>query len=460
MRTHTCGELTKKQVGKIVTLSGFVESIRSFGKLTFIDLRDFYGKTQIVLKGIKDADKLRNESVIQVKGEVKARMKGKENNDIKTGAIEVTAKEMKIFATPPILPFQLHDTNIDEDVRLKHRFLDLRRDEMKDKIVLRHKVKSIVRKFMDSKGFIDIETPTLTKRTPEGSRDYIVPSRLHAGKFYALPQSPQLFKQSLMISGFDKYYQLARCWRDEDLRKDRQPDFMQIDLEQSWVEEQDIQDLVEELLVLIWKECFDIKLKTPFPRISYADSMKKYGCDKPDMRKDLKTDWAFCWVVDWPLFEYSEEEDRLTSAHHPFTMPVEKDIPLLDKSPEKVMARSYDIVLNGWELGGGSIRITDPKLQQKIFSVLQLDKETQQQRFGFLLEALKYAPPHGGLAIGMDRLISLMTNSESIRDVIAFPKNQKGKCLMTDAPSEVELLLLDENHIEVTEYEEDYKKKK
>lgn len=455
LRTHTCGELTKKKAGKKVTLAGFVDSIRSHGALTFIDLRDRYGKTQVVLKGIKGTDKLRNESVAIIKGTVKPRMKGKENPDLKTGGVEVKADELKILRNPPALPFQLTDTNIKEDVRLKHRYLDLRREEMKDKIILRHKIKRIARNYLEDKGFLDIETPTLTKRTPEGARDFIIPSRLHAGKFYALPQSPQLFKQTLMIAGFDKYYQLARCWRDEDLRKDRQPDFMQIDIEQSFVDEKDIQDLTEGLLKKIWKEALGVNLKIPFPRITYEKAMKKYGNDKPDMREELKTDWAFCWVTDWPLFEWSEEEDRLTSAHHPFTMPREEDIKLLDKEPDKVMARSYDIVLNGWELGGGSIRITDPKLQEKIFSTLKIDKKTQKRRFGFLLEALKYAPPHGGIALGMDRLLALITKSESIRDVIPFPKNQSARDLMTGAPSEVELLLLDENHIEVTEFEED-----
>ncbi len=449
MRTHTCGELRKKDSGKKVTLAGWVDTIRSHGKITFIDLRDRYGKTQVVLKGIEDAVRLKNESIVLIKGEVKSRLKGRENPDLATGEIEVAAESMDILCNPPELPFQLHDENINEEVRLKYRYIDLRRERMKNNIILRHKVKQVIHKYLDSKGFLDIETPLLTKRTPEGSRDYIVPSRLHAGKFYALPQSAQLYKQLLMVSGFDKYYQMARCFRDEDLRKDRQPVFTQVDIEQSFVDEEDLMKLIEGLLKKLWKEVLNIDIKTPFPRMTYEEAMRKYHSDKPDMRKVWGTDFAFLWIVDFPLFEWSDEENKLVSVHHPFTMPQEKDMYLLEKEPEKVKARAYDIVLNGYEIGGGSIRVHDPKLQEKIFKILKIDKKTAKRRFGFLVEALKYAPPHGGLALGLDRICAIMTNSESIREVIAFPKNKQAKSPLTGAPSEVEKYLLEENHIKI-----------
>ncbi len=450
LRTHTCGELNKSHVGKVVTLGGWVDTIRSHGKVSFIDLRDRYGKTQVVIRGLSKVSELRDESIILVTGEVKARLKGRENPKISTGDIELIASDLRILSTPPELPFPVHnDERVNEDTRLKYRYLDLRRERMKNNIIIRHKVKSIVRDYFSKNGFIDIETPLLTKRTPEGSRDYIVPSRLHAGKFYALPQSPQLYKQTLMVSGFDKYYQLARCFRDEDLRKDRQPVFTQIDMEMSFVETDDIIKLIEGLIKKLWKEVLGVNIKTPFRRISYAESMAKYKSDKPDLREEMGTDWAFCWVVDFPLFEWSDEDKRLVSVHHPFTMPLDEDVKLLDKNPEKALSKTFDIVLNGWELGGGSIRIHDSKLQEKIFKVLEMDKRTAKRRFGFLLEALKYAPPHGGLAIGLDRLVALMTNSDSIREVIAFPKNKQAKSPLTGAPSEVESYLLDENHIKI-----------
>jgi len=452
LRSHTCGELRKSHAGKKVKLSGWVDTIRSHGKITFIDLRDRYGITQVVLPDLPGVDKLKNESIILVKGQVNARPKGTINPKIDTGEVEVKAESLKVLNNPPSLPFEVNDRDtVGEEVRMKYRYLDLRRPRMQKNIILRHRIKQAVREFMDQKGFLDIETPTLTKSTPEGSRDYLVPSRRHPGKFYALPQSPQLFKQLLMVSGFDKYYQLARCWRDEDLRKDRQPEFTQIDLEMSFIDEQDIQDLVEEMLKHVFKKVLGVSIKTPFPRITYAESMAKYGNDKPDLRKNKADpkEFAFCWVVDWPLFEWSEEEGRLTSAHHPFTMPQEDSIPLLDKDPGKVMARAYDVVLNGFELGGGSIRITDSKLQEKIFKVLAMDKKEVKERFGFLLGALKYAPPHGGLAIGLDRLAMLMTGEENIREVIPFIYNKTGRDLMTGAPDSVRKRQLDELHISV-----------
>jgi len=452
MRTHTCGELRVKHEGESVTLAGWVDTIRSHGKITFIDLRDRYGRTQIVFKNVPEVSELRNESIIIVKGVVKKRAKGRENPKLSTGEIEVLAEELSILCTPPELPFQLRDENINEEVRMKYRYLDLRRECMKNNLITRHRIKMIVHDYFTKKGFIEIETPTLTKRTPEGSRDYIVPSRLHPGKFYALPQSPQLFKQALMVAGFDKYYQLARCWRDEDLRKDRQPDFVQIDVEQSFVHQDDLMKLTEGLLKRVWKEILGVKLKTPFKRMTYHEAMSKYGSDKPDLRPETGEEWAFCWVTDFPLFEWSEEENRLVSVHHPFTMPRLQDLSLLDKEPGKALSQTYDVILNGWELGGGSIRITDPVLQTKIFKILGMDARTAKRRFGFLIEALKYAPPHGGLALGLDRLVALITKSKSIRDVIAFPKNKQAKDLMSGAPSTVEESLLRENHIRIVKH--------
>ncbi len=443
-RTHTCGELRKKDKDKKVVLAGWIESIRTSGKIGFIDLRDRYGITQIFLgpKVSKLAQDLTKESVIQVKGTVK--IKPKANPDLKTGDIEINAEKITILNKADILPIQLdEEVQTTEELRLKYRYLDLRKKEMQDNIEIRHKALQAFRKFLNEKNFLEIETPILSKSTPEGARDYLVPSRIQKGKFYALPQAPQLFKQLLMVSGFDKYYQIARCFRDEDLRSDRQPEFTQIDLEMSFIDEKDIIKLVEEMIKYLWKEVLGVNIKTPFPKITCKEAMKKYKTDSPDLRKK-ETDWAFVWVVDFSLLE-KDEEGRIQAVHHPFTAPKDEDIKLLDKNPEKVRAKAYDLVLNGEEVGGGSIRNHKAEIQQKIFEQLKLRKKDVEDKFGFLMEALKYgAPPHGGLAFGFDRLIMLMCREKSLRDVIAFPKTKDAEDLMTKAPADVEKKQIDE----------------
>lgn len=566
LRSHTCGELRKKQVSKKVTLSGWVHSRRDHGGVIFIDLRDRYGFTQVVFDPsykkniLKLADSLRREFVIQVSGVVKQRKKGMINKKIDTGEVEVFANELKILnksLTPPIEISERADSG--EEAKLKYRFVDLRREELKNNFILRHNVIKNIRDFFDSQDFLEIETPMLGKSTPEGARDFIVPSRIKKGEFYALPQSPQIFKQLLMLSGFDKYVQIVKCFRDEDLRADRQPEFTQVDVEMSFVEEEDIFSLIEELMKYVFEKQ-NIKIKTPFKRITHKDAMNKYGSDKPDLRfgmelmdvsdivnksnftvfksalekggkvkcikannefsrkeidklidfvkiydakglawmkydktfessivkffpepvlkkiakktkvkkgdylffvadrkhyivdialgqlrlklgkelKLIKNEWNLLWVVDFPLVEYDELEKRHVSVHHPFTKPKDKDVKFLDKHPEKVISEAYDLVLNGVELGGGSIRIHDSELQSKIFKTLGISKKEADSKFGFLLEAFKYGtPPHGGIALGLDRFIALLSESDSLRDVIAFPKTKSGEDLMMDSPSEV-----------------------
>ncbi len=553
LRTHTCGELRKEHLNKEVVLCGWVHRIRSFGKLTFIDLRDRYGITQLVLDdNFKDIiKKLRRESVIQVKGKVKERVKI--NKNLPTGEIEVIVNQITILNLAEPLPLDLDNKeNNTDETRLKYRYLDLRREEMKENIIFRHRIAQSIREFLNSQGFIEIETPMLVKSTPEGARDYIVPSRIHKGRAYALPQSPQLYKQILMIAGFDKYYQLARCLRDEDLRADRQPEFTQVDIEMSFVEEEDIFNLVENLLYYVFKKELNIELKIPFEKISYEDAIRYYGNDKPDLRFDLKLEeldflkqsnynifrsgekikgifvqkrlskselkeleetakvykakgiitielfdevkgtcikcldkkhieklkerfrggtliiisdkakivndalaairnkigkmlslydekeFKFCWIVDFPLFEWNEEEKRWEPSHHMFTMPKEEYIEILDKDPGKVKAQCYDLVLNGVELASGSIRVHKPELQEKIMKVIGLSHNEAIKKFGFLLEAYKYGgPPHGGIAIGFDRLVAMMKFSNDIRDFIAFPKNKKAENPMDGSPSEI-----------------------
>jgi aspartyl-tRNA synthetase len=324
-------------------------------------------------------------------------------------------------------------------MRLKYRYLDLRRPNMFKQFVLRHRMYQVIRPFLNSRDFIECETPILTKSTPEGARDYLVPSRLNPGEFYALPQSPQLFKQILMVSGIEKYYQIAKCFRDEDLRADRQPEFTQLDIEMSFIDEEDIFSLFEQLMAAVFRELKGVELKTPFPRMAYAEAVSKHGSDKPDMRKEWNSELAFLWVVDFPLFKWNAEEKRWESSHHPFTNLHPEDIPLLDSAPDKIRSRSYDLVLNGAEIGSGSIRIHDPKIQQKIFDLIGITQEEAQKRFGFLLEAFRFgAPPHGGFAFGVDRLLSILAGQESIREVIAFPKTQKAFCPLTGAPSDVD----------------------
>jgi len=446
LRTHNCSELNIKDLGKDVILCGWVANRRDHGKLIFIDIRDRFGITQIVFipkdspEAHKNAQELRNEFVIRIKGKVNPRPQGTINNKIPTGEVEIVAKELEILNPSLTPPFEiLDDLDVTEEMRLKYRYLDLRRKKVLDNFLLRHQLYTIINNFLPQKGFIACETPILTKSTPEGARDYLVPSRLNPGQFYALPQSPQLFKQILMVAGIDRYYQIAKCFRDEDLRADRQPEFTQLDLEMSFVEEEDVFAIVEELLYLIFKELKGIELKIPFPRISYQESQEKYQSDKPDLRKEQNNGFALVWVKDFPLFKYNAEEGRWESEHHPFTAPLKEDIGKLEKNPDKVKSRSYDLVLNGVELGSGSIRIHNQQLQQRIFKIIGINEGEAKERFGFLLEAFQFgAPPHGGFAFGIDRLLAIMAKEASIREIIAFPKTQKAFCPLTSAPSDVQ----------------------
>jgi aspartyl-tRNA synthetase len=458
LRTHTCNELDEKDIGKTVKICGWADTIREHGKIIFVDLRDRYGQIQtIVIAKNKDVFEtmktLPKESAILIEGKVQARPKGTENNKMPTGKIEVFVEKVGVFNKCPALPFEFSDKNVNEEVRLKYRFLDLRREDMQRYIALRHKIIKSFRDFFDKEGFLEIETPLLAKSTPEGARDYVVPSRIHAGKFYALPQSPQIFKQLLMVAGFDKYFQIAKCMRDEDLRADRQPEFTQLDAEMSFVDEEDSYSMVERALKHALKQSLNIDLKIPFHRISYADSMKKYKSDKPDLRKnkDDSDELAFVWVVDFPVFEYNEEEKKLTYAHNPFAMP--KEIEKLDGNQKELLnlkARTYDLVLNGIELLSGSVRNHDSLVQRKIFKILGLNEKEIEEKFGFMLNALSYgAPQHGGFAIGLDRLIQILIKAPSIREVIAFPKNKEARDVMLDAPSELSEKQLKDIHISI-----------
>jgi aspartyl-tRNA synthetase len=566
-----CGDLSSKDIGREVSIAGWVQRRRDHGGLVFVDLRDRSGIVQVVFSPERNADahrlahRLRNEFVIAVRGEVMRRPEGTENLSLPTGDIEVHANYLEIINPSKPLPFPIEDDiEVSEDVRMRYRYLDLRRPSMQRNLMMRHRVCMEVRKFLSSEGFIEIETPILWKDTPEGARSYIVPSRVNPGMFFALPQSPQLCKQLLMVAGFDKYFQIARCFRDEDLRADRQPEFTQIDIEMSFVDEDDVMSLTERLMRHIFKSCMEVEIEIPFPRIPYKEAMERFGTDKPDIRfgmelvdvsdivslsnfrifrevlerggvvkginakgcgrisrkeldelagfvtqmggkglawmkvtgegvdspiakffheglifklldrmggdpgdlllflgdsKDIVLDvlgrlrvhmaekaglmdkverFGFVWVNQFPMFEYNEEEGRLEAVHHPFTSPLDEDIPLLSTDPLSVRAKAYDIILNGIEVGGGSIRIHDRDLQMKIFSIIGLGEEEARKKFSFLLEAFEFgAPPHGGIAPGLDRIVRIMVGAETIRDVIAFPKTQKAMDLMAGAPSRV-----------------------
>lgn len=458
LRTHTCSELTSTDVGKEVILCGWVHSRRDHGKLIFIDIRDRCGITQVVFirqeapEAYSLAGGLRSEFVVKLKGRVNPRPKGTINPKIPTGEIEILAKELEILNPSQNLPFEISDgLEAGEEIRLKYRYLDLRRQKMLANIFLRHKLYQLIRRLLDSAGFWEVETPILTKSTPEGARDFLVPSRLSQGEFYALPQSPQLFKQILMVSGLEKYFQIAKCFRDEDLRSDRQPEFTQLDMEMSFIGEEDIFTLTEKLFQAIFQELKGIELPIPFKRISYKEAMERYNCDKPDLRenKEANAEYAFLWVIDFPLFKFNDEEKRWESEHHPFTAPKAEDIPFLDAQElAKVRSRSYDLVLNGNEIASGSIRIHDQSLQKKIFQILGLSNEDAEAKFGFLIEAFSYgAPPHGGIAFGLDRLLAIIKGCDSIREVIAFPKTQKGACPLTNAPGKVSEKQLSELNI-------------
>ncbi|HFE7941851.1 TPA: aspartate--tRNA ligase [Staphylococcus aureus] len=571
-RTTYCGLVTLAFLGQEITLKGWVNNRRDLGGLIFVDLRDREGIVQVVFnpafseEALKIAETVRSEYVVEVQGTVTKRDPETVNPKIKTGQVEVQVTNIKVINKSETPPFSINEenVNVDENIRLKYRYLDLRRQELAQTFKMRHQITRSIRQYLDDEGFFDIETPVLTKSTPEGARDYLVPSRVHDGEFYALPQSPQLFKQLLMISGFDKYYQIVKCFRDEDLRADRQPEFTQVDIEMSFVDQEDVMQMGEEMLKKVVKEVKGVEINDAFPRMTYKEAMRRYGSDKPDTRfemelidvsqlgrdmdfkvfkdtvendgeikaivakgaaeqytrKDMdaltefvniygakglawvkvvedgltgpigrffetenvetlltltgaeagdlvmfvadkpnvvaqslgalrvklakelglidETKLNFLWVTDWPLLEYDEDAKRYVAAHHPFTSPKEADIAKLGTAPEEAEANAYDIVLNGYELGGGSIRIHDGELQEKMFEVLGFTKEQAQEQFGFLLDAFKYgAPPHGGIALGLDRLVMLLTNRTNLRDTIAFPKTASATCLLTNAPGEV-----------------------
>ncbi|EOD3906278.1 aspartate--tRNA ligase [Staphylococcus aureus] len=571
-RTTYCGLVTEAFLGQEITLKGWVNNRRDLGGLIFVDLRDREGIVQVVFnpafseEALKIAETVRSEYVVEVQGTVTKRDPETVNPKIKTGQVEVQVTNIKVINKSETPPFSINEenVNVDENIRLKYRYLDLRRQELAQTFKMRHQITRSIREYLDDEGFFDIETPVLTKSTPEGARDYLVPSRVHDGEFYALPQSPQLFKQLLMISGFDKYYQIVKCFRDEDLRADRQPEFTQVDIEMGFVDQEDVMQMGEEMLKKVVKEVKGVEINGAFPRMTYKEAMRRYGSDKPDTRfemelidvsqlgrdmdfkvfkdtvendgeikaivakgaaeqytrKDMdaltefvniygakglawvkvvedgltgpigrffetenvetlltltgaeagdlvmfvadkpnvvaqslgalrvklakelglidETKLNFLWVTDWPLLEYDEDAKRYVAAHHPFTSPKEADIAKLGTAPEEAEANAYDIVLNGYELGGGSIRIHDGELQEKMFEVLGFTKEQAQEQFGFLLDAFKYgAPPHGGIALGLDRLVMLLTNRTNLRDTIAFPKTASATCLLTNAPGEV-----------------------
>jgi len=450
-RTHTCGELNKKYVGKKVKLSGWIDSIRQQGKIGFINLRDRYGITQCFVgkELIEKIQGLRKDCVLQITGKVNARPKNQIKKEISTGDIEVKADNINVLTMADPLPL---DDNATEDTRLKYRYIDLRKKELQEMLKKRHEAVLFMRNFLDKKGFYEITTPVLTKSSPEGARDFLVPSRLHPGKFYALPQSPQQYKQLLMLAGFDKYFQIAPCFRDEDARADRSPgEFYQLDLEMSFVTQEEILNLTEELFIKLIERIFPEKkiTKKPFPRITYEEAMKKYKTDKPDLRKNKKdkNELAFAWIIDFPLFEPELENGNYAPMHHMFTMPKENDLPLLDKDPSKVKSYQHDLVLNGIEIGGGSIRIHDPRIQEKIFDLIGFSKE-HKKYFKHMLEAFRYgAPPHGGIAPGIDRTLMAIIGTKSIREIIAFPKNKEARDVMMDAPSEVLPGQLDDLHI-------------
>jgi aspartyl-tRNA synthetase len=440
--------------GKEVQIKGWIDTIREHGKLIFLEIRDITGTVQTITtakdsENFEKAKSLSKESCIEITGEVKPRPEGTQNENSPAGTVEIKISKIEIYTKCPPLPFDIDNEELNEDTRLKYRYLDLRRPEMQNNLVLRSKIIRIIRDTLYEEGFNEFETPILGKSTPEGARDYVVPSRTQPGKLFALPQSPQLFKQLLMVAGFEKYFQIARCFRDEDLRSDRQPEFTQLDIEMSFITQEDIINLTEKILKRIWKEVLNVELQTPFQRIPYDEAMEKYGIDRPDLRKnkDDPNEFAFCWVVDFPAFEKSDEKGKMVAIHHPFTQPEMKSF---EKDPTTAKSIAYDIVLNGTEIGGGSIRIHEQEVQSKVFEILGIGKEEQQEKFGFLLDALKFgAPPHGGIAWGLDRLVQIILGANSIRETIAFPKNKEARDLMLNAPSTPSKQQLKDVHIKL-----------
>ncbi len=459
LRSHKIDEINEKLIEKKVRLTGWIDTIREHGNVMFVDLRDRYGRIQCVIskksKDFSEAKKVTIESCIQIEGKVKRRPKGSENKDLSTGKVEISIENFKILSLADQLPFNLESENVAEDIRLRYRYLDLRKPRMVKNLELRHKIINFIRKYLDKEDFLEITTPILTKSTPEGARDFIVPSRIHPGKFYALPQSPQQYKQLLMVAGIDKYFQIAPCFRDEDARVDRSPgEFYQLDLEMSFVEQKDILDLIEDMIIKLVKELLPDKKLTfsKFLRLSYSEVMKKYGTDKPDLRKNKKdpNELAFAWIIDFPLFEEKKSEGHYAPMHHMFTMPKESDLKFLNKKDaHKVKSYQHDLVLNGFEVGGGSIRIHNSEIQKKIFDLIGFSKE-QKKYFEHMLTAFSYGvPPHGGIAPGIDRLIMVLLGEPSLREVIAFPKNREAKDVLMDAPSEIDKEQLKDVHIKL-----------
>lgn len=444
-----------KHVGEKVKLCGWVNTRRDHGGIVFIDLRDISGIIQIVLKPDVAQD-IKSEWVVCLEGLVKERPERMINPKIDTGRIEIENEKLEILSKAKTLPFEIAKPKegTGEELRMKYRYLDLRRDKMRGNLILRQKVTSFIRNFLSKEGFIEVETPILTKSTPEGARDYIVPSRNQPGKFYALPQSPQQYKQLLMVAGFEKYFQIPRCFRDEDPRGDRQPEFTQLDLEVSFMDQEDILNLVERLYTEMVKEIAPEKkiTQTPFPRLTYKEAMEKYNSDKPDLRKDKSDpdELAFAWILDFPMFEWKKEEKRWDATHHPFTRPQTDDIEELKKNPREMLAYQYDLALNGYEIGGGSLRIYKSEMLEAVFEVMGHKKQEIREKFGHMLEAFEYGvPPHGGIAPGIDRFVMILANEPSIREVIAFPKTGDGRDLMMDSPSEVTLEQLKELSLKV-----------
>jgi aspartyl-tRNA synthetase len=441
-------------VGQKVVVRGWVHTIRDMGKITFVDLRDQTGLLQVVIPGDMETPRLGIEYVVEIEGEVRKRGERFVNQKLATGEVEVGATAVKVLSESAELPFEIkNDTiGINEELRLKHRYLDLRSERMAKNLRLRHDTIKFIRDYFDNEGFIEVETPLLTKGTPEGAREFLVPSRLHPEEFYVLPQSPQQFKQLLMVGGIGKYFQIARCLRDEDQRGDRQPEFTQLDIEQSFVEQEDILALNERMLIeLVAKVAPEKRIsQLPFPRLTYAESMERYKTDKPDLRKDKNdpNELAFVWVTDFPLFEKDKSSDKLNAVHHPFSAPHPDDLKLLETDPVKARAYAYDVALNGYEIGGGSIRISDAKLQAQIFELLGVTGDEIEARFGHILEAFSFGvPPHGGIAYGLERLLMVLANEPNIREVMAFPKTGDARDPLMGAPSKVTDSALEEANI-------------